>query len=432
MEEQQVCPTCGVFLTEPYIRCMECRYPSRCFCLQCFAKGREYENHLSDHRYKVIRNNFELLCSNWTAAEELRLLNAISECGFGNWHSVERLVGTKSKEECEDHYVQYYLYRPQPPLPIVPQAEVLSDVHPTPVAYRTCNDPPRPHAGSGSFYEMAGYMPARGDFSVEYDEYAELDIKELEFTSNDDMLWVELQKAVLKMYQSRLGERFRRKCIIKTYGLINMRKNMEDWRRYDILGKTVQDKLKVFMRLVPPVTFYKLLEGLRYAQKVRQRIQVLQDCHEAGITKLSFVNTYLNLKKKREIRARGRSALDEILNHVKSDMTCQQYIRKQALKESMQGLPEVSAPSGRRPAPPLAIAGMPGYEKLNAKERDLCAKLRLMPESYLGYKNTLINEFRKSGSLRLATARTIIKIDVNKTRKIYDLLLDEGLVHKGV
>lgn len=56
--------------------------------------------------------------------------------------------------------------------------------------------------------------------------------------------------------------------------------------------------------------------------------------------------------------------------------------------------------------------------------------MRLIPTSFLQYKSILINECRRNGSLRLAGARNAIKIDVNKTRKIYDLLLEEGFINK--
>lgn len=49
-------------------------------------------------------------------------------------------------------------------------------------------DPPRPVIGSSLYQEMAGYMPGRGDFSIEYDDYAELDIQDLNFDT-DDQLW---------------------------------------------------------------------------------------------------------------------------------------------------------------------------------------------------------------------------------------------------
>lgn len=79
---------------------------------------------------------------------------------------------------------------------------------------------------------------------------------------------------------------------------------------------------------------------------------------------------------------------------------------------------------------PIEIIGMPGYEKLNIKERELCRKIRLVPVSYLEFKDLLVQENNKSGYLKLATARRQIKIDVNKTRRLYDFLIQEGYVNK--
>ena len=36
------------------------------------------------------------------------------------------------------------------------------------------------------------------------------------------------------------------------------------------------------------------------------------------------------------------------------------------------------------------------------------------------------------GPMKLSTARNLLKIDVNKTRKIYDFLADEGLITKDM
>ena len=46
------------------------------------------------------------------------------------------------------------------------------------------------------------------------------------------------------------------------------------------------------------------------------------------------------------------------------------------------------------------------------------------------FKRILVNECLKLGCLKLAQARSLIKIDVNKTRKIYDFLHQEGLINK--
>lgn len=74
--------------------------------------------------------------------------------------------------------------------------------------------------------------------------------------------------------------------------------------------------------------------------------------------------------------------------------------------------------------------GLPAYEKLSEKERDLCSLIRLLPSSYLTYKHLLISENTKMGYLRLADARRLIKIDVNKTRQIYDFLIINGFISK--
>jgi len=53
---------------------------------------------------------------------------------------------------------------------------------------------------------------------------------------------------------------------------------------------------------------------------------------------------------------------------------------------------------------------------------------RLQPEAYLQFKLILLVEFRKTGCLSLAEARKLLRIDVNKTRKIYDHLIKHGLI----
>ncbi|MGH0181506.1 UNVERIFIED_CONTAM: hypothetical protein FKN15_007195 [Acipenser sinensis] len=64
-------------------------------------------------------------------------------------------------------------------------------------------------------------------------------------------------------------------------------------------------------------------------------------------------------------------------------------------------------------------------------DRQLCQVVRLVPGAYLEYKAALANECRRQGGLRLAQARALIKIDVNKTRKIYDFLIREGYINKA-
>lgn len=74
--------------------------------------------------------------------------------------------------------------------------------------------------------------------------------------------------------------------------------------------------------------------------------------------------------------------------------------------------------------------GLPNYEKLSKDEQELCSSIRVIPNAFLSYKKLLIMENTKIGYLRLADARKLIKIDVNKTRLLYDFLFDHGFLNK--
>ena len=70
-----------------------------------------------------------------------------------------------------------------------------------------------------------------------------------------------------------------------------------------------------------------------------------------------------------------------------------------------------------------------GVEKLDEEEKELCSCCRFQPEAYLQFKGLLLAEYRKQGKLSLMDCRKLLKIDVNKTRKVYNLLVERGLIH---
>lgn len=74
--------------------------------------------------------------------------------------------------------------------------------------------------------------------------------------------------------------------------------------------------------------------------------------------------------------------------------------------------------------------GLTNYEKLTKDEQELCTTVRVVPDAYLAYKKLLIQENARLGYVRLADARRLIKIDVNKTRVLYDFCFEHGFVNK--
>ena len=59
----------------------------------------------------------------------------------------------------------------------------------------------------------------------------------------------------------------------------------------------------------------------------------------------------------------------------------------------------------------------------------MCASVRVIPEAYFEYKKVFQNECEKTGYLKLKHARTLIRIDVNKIRKMFDFMVKEGYIN---
>ncbi|OXB79070.1 UNVERIFIED_CONTAM: hypothetical protein H355_005946 [Colinus virginianus] len=364
----------------------------------CFTRGFEYKKHQSDHTYEIMTSDFPVLDPNWTAQEEMALLEAVMDCGFGNWQDVANQMCTKSKDECEKHYMKHFINNPlfASTLLNLKQAEEAQHSE-TAIPFHPADDPPRPTFDSLLSRDMAGYMPARADFVEEFDNYAEWDLRDIDFVEDDSDILHALKIAVVDIYHSRLKERQRRKKIIRDHGLINLRKFQILERRYPKEVQDLYETMRRFARILGPVEHDKFIESHACAR------------------------TYDHLKKTRDEERLKRTMLTEVLQYIQDSSACQQWLSRQA---DMYG-------HCRRSAPPLNLTGLPGTEKLNEKEKELCQMVRLVPGAYLEYKAALVNECNKQGGLRLAQARALIKIDVNKTRKIYDFLIREGYITKA-
>ena len=102
------CDSCHLVLHEPFISCNDFKCnrlsenessPSNIsshselqvyICSQCFAKGKEFSQHKNYHDYSIIKTDFPLFDSEWNADEEMLLLNALLQFGYGNWDDIAR------------------------------------------------------------------------------------------------------------------------------------------------------------------------------------------------------------------------------------------------------------------------------------------------------------------------------------------------------
>lgn len=427
------CGGCKEPVSEPYIVCVACRPAKIQLCLQCFSKGVEFGSHQSDHSYTILRNDFPLFENNWTASEESVLLDTLSDCGYGNWADAAQRLRIKNKGECERHYNKSYINCPVPELPQF--EEYFREVYPQPLVYKLCDDPPRYPDSSAGHQEMGGYMAARGDFNVEYDNFQELEIQAISFNEDEehDELDERLQMAVLDIYLGCLKKRGTRKKIVRKYGLINLSKVLASNRMYDNSIRDLVETSRVFTRLLSPYEYDKFLRGIHVEKEIKLQIKRLQEYRQNGIIHLRNTTIYRTLKKRRQETKTQLNLLSEILVHMNDNKACQMWLQRQVVMETIsKGVVSPGALSAmpRRSAPPLDIVGMPGYDKLSSSEKELCASIRLVPAAYLEFRNVMTIECQKFGSLKLSQARNMIKIDVNKTRRLFDFLLSEGCINK--
>ena len=76
------------------------------------------------------QHSFPIFDNEWGADEELLLIEGAENFGIGNWQDIADHVGSKSRDECEAHYLQVYVNSQTWPLPVSRrQSSVHTPVH---------------------------------------------------------------------------------------------------------------------------------------------------------------------------------------------------------------------------------------------------------------------------------------------------------------
>lgn len=52
--------------------------------------------------------DFPIFSANWSAREELLLIQGLMKSGMDNWIDIAEKVGSKTPDECESHYYCFY------------------------------------------------------------------------------------------------------------------------------------------------------------------------------------------------------------------------------------------------------------------------------------------------------------------------------------
>ncbi|KAJ5068477.1 transcriptional adapter 2-alpha [Anaeramoeba ignava] len=390
------CNCCKRDITESIrIKCAKCTDFD--LCISCLASGREVAEHKKDHPYFIFTDTkLHIFSKDWAVEEEQLLLEAIQLYGLGNWFEVSRHVGTKTEDECEDHYVQVYIESPVFPLPhpdkiLDPnnpnhQSEYYDDPTKNPLettflgqlsALTNKRSPKKKPLRSNpiesgfnkvaryrnSLMFKAGYMKMRNEFETEYDCEAEKLIANIGF--NDNHIPWSKKMEIFKIFEERVLEREKRKQFLVERGLLDSDKPKNKFQTME--ERDLFIKLKLFSR------FHKSEEEhLAFCDSILQELRLKKE-----------------IQKFQLLRRRGFLNIpDEPITKSTRSERSSKRSKTKMMKQPMQ-LPEPDAKMS-----------------LSSAEKELCSLIALDPKNFLVLKKVLINEYTKS-HFRLLRGNTL-------------------------
>uniref|UniRef100_A0A336MXM7 CSON009245 protein n=1 Tax=Culicoides sonorensis TaxID=179676 RepID=A0A336MXM7_CULSO len=289
------CTNCQEEITGIRIHCAEC--PDYDSCLNCYSSGAQIGEHESDHSYQFMNSTGTLPLfkgnKGWSPTEELHLLDAIEQFGFGNWEDIARHIETRSADEARDKYIEKYLDSPIGRYTWEPEAEkrpvlidhtLEEDEGPLGPKF-TSKLPPLDITMEEALH--VGYMAHRDDFEREYDTTAEKLVSVLALDPDDEEEDLLLKLAQIDIYQRRIRERARRKRLARDYqlaanffrGYIKRLGQSRDQREF-------RERLRTFAQFYTCNEFERLVNSLERERSLRIRLSELNRYRYNGIQKI--------------------------------------------------------------------------------------------------------------------------------------------------
>ncbi|SCU94391.1 LADA_0G08262g1_1 [Lachancea dasiensis] len=419
------CDICSTDCTHRVrISCAEC--PEYDLCVPCFSQGSYSGEHRPDHKYRIIEtNSYPILCADWGADEELALIKGSQTLGLGNWQDVADHIGSRSKEEVEEHYTNYYLNSPHYPIPDITKTIDISQEQFLDERKRRIErfrekplEPPRkPMASVPSCHEVQGFMPGRLEFENEFENDAEGPVKDMVFETDDQPLDIEVKLVILDIYNSRLTTRAEKKRLLFENGLMEYRKLQGIDKKRSKEAKELYNNLKAFGTIMTPSDFADFTKDILEELRCRSRIHQLQEWRSNGITTLEA-----GLKYERDKQARMMT-LERFGSSTYSSSNGNGRHRATSTHRTNTDYGQnYNDPGSRKKT--LTISDVQhgaDYGLLSAEEQQLCMQLKILPKPYLAIKEVMFRELlRAGGTITKKTCRDLLNIDPTKANKIHD------------
>ncbi|KAK8735527.1 hypothetical protein OTU49_005430 [Cherax quadricarinatus] len=429
------------------VRCLECEDFD--LCLQCFSCGAEIGKHRRNHGYQFMdTGNFSIFPGqgHWTAREEVRLLDAIEQYGYGNWEDIARHIETRTPEDARNKYISSYIdgsigrasWKPALERLQLPIEHTSADTGPlSPTLGSSLPSQPL----SSEENTILGYMPHRDDFEREWDNDAEATIAPLFIHPVDDEdIDMALKLAQVDMYMRRLRERSRRKRVVRDFQIVPQffkkekekaqippKKKSKDDR------DAVAEKLRAASQFQTASEHNNLISSMVRERELRTRIRELlryrrngirhvEECHEFEVARSRRDKKKENKKKSASLPQTPTTQMDLSVKSKENDARSPKCLAEKKFMpldtgggrwpsgnlsgsglsgssesitnwgggSSTQQIQQVGAAGGNDD--PVPISSLPGYHLLSQRERKLCASSNIKPSQYIAYKAVLLKD----------------------------------------
>ncbi|KAF9010640.1 hypothetical protein BDQ17DRAFT_1346596 [Cyathus striatus] len=294
-------------------------------------------------------------------------------------------------------------------------------------------------AGKGPMPKTEDVVMANGTGS---DEESEEPTQPPPLETNESLA---LKLTLLEMYAQRVEKRLEAKAIMFERGLLEYKKMQAADKKRAREEREILQRLRPFARLQTAEDYEAFAADILYEAILRKRIQELQHYRRLGLSTPADIEKYeVDLAKRTQSKAvpvrdytsdrlqqRGRqsSGPDARRNSLVPYGESEDRRSREPTPRLAPTAGPSTGPPVRRPPAPLNLANSPSLHLLTPAEQTLCSQLRIFPKPYLVIKETLVREYaRRGGKLRRREARDLVKIDVNKTSRVWDFLVQAGFL----
>jgi len=340
------------------IKCAECLDFD--LCLSCFACGAQIAKHKSNHKYMFMNNggfgifqspnsvsNLTRMCKrssvlkaeeekqkdNWNARDEMRLLDAVEQWGYGNWKEIAQHIETKTPEQAKIEYIRNYIFG------VVGKHTWKEELRGYQIDHTQAADrgplsptltgklPPITLSNQEAL--LLGYMPHRDDFE-DFDKDTEALVAQIGDRSvEDEELDLALKLSQCDIYERRLREQVRRKRVARDYQLVakfyranpiveigfgakntpmKIGKQFREMKKADGPKKEIMTAMKSLTQFLTAQEFNNLISNICIEKEMKVRIRELMKYRDHGISKQSDMIPFERQRWKRLNRKRLQKA----------------------------------------------------------------------------------------------------------------------------